>query len=91
MSKVATNMAARLLAHDLAPRGVALQVLHPGVVATDMFHSYRAQVGSGEKRALESAVLPLERCVELYLQRCEELTLETTGQFRNYLGEVLPW
>ena len=37
MSKAALNMAAVSLARDLAPRGIAIVVPHPGVVATDLF------------------------------------------------------
>ena len=36
MSKAAVNMAGVSLAHDLKPRGIAVAILHPGAVRTDM-------------------------------------------------------
>ena len=36
MSKAALNMAGRSLAHDLRPRSVAVALLHPGFVKTDL-------------------------------------------------------
>ena len=36
MSKAAVNMAGRSLAHDLKEKGVAVFLLHPGMVATEM-------------------------------------------------------
>ena len=36
MSKAAVNMAGVSLARDLAPQGIAVALLHPGFVRTDM-------------------------------------------------------
>jgi NAD(P)-dependent dehydrogenase (short-subunit alcohol dehydrogenase family) len=36
MSKVALSMAGKSLAHDLKPRGIAVAILHPGLVQTRM-------------------------------------------------------
>jgi NAD(P)-dependent dehydrogenase (short-subunit alcohol dehydrogenase family) len=36
MSKAAVNMAGRSLAHDLAPAGISVVLLHPGFVRTEM-------------------------------------------------------
>ena len=36
MSKVALNIAGKSLAIDLAPRGIAVAILHPGLVRTRM-------------------------------------------------------
>jgi NAD(P)-dependent dehydrogenase (short-subunit alcohol dehydrogenase family) len=40
MSRAACNMAAVLLARELFPRGVAVALLHPGFVRTDMTRKY---------------------------------------------------
>lgn len=77
MSKAALNAAGVSLAHDLRPRGVALVILHPGAVRTDMTG------GQGRLEADESA--------RGLLQRIDELGLETTGRFLHQNGEVLPW
>lgn len=76
MSKVALNMAGRSLAVDLKPRGIAVAILHPGMVATRM-------VGfSG---------IPPEQAARGLLERIDALTLERSGRFWHANGERLPW
>lgn len=77
MSKAALNAAGMSLARDLAPRGVAVAILHPGMVSTDMIG------GRGQ-------VSPAEAAKGL-LARIDGLTLETSGTFWHANGEVLPW
>jgi NAD(P)-dependent dehydrogenase (short-subunit alcohol dehydrogenase family) len=77
MSKAALNMAGVSLAHDLKPRGVAVAILHPGYVRTDMTG------GSGQVGPDESA--------RMLLARIDALTLETSGHFWHANGESLPW
>jgi len=76
MSKTALNMAGRSLAVDLRPLGIAVAILHPGMVATRM-------VGfSG---------CPPEQAATGLLARLEALTLENSGSFWHANGEELPW
>jgi NAD(P)-dependent dehydrogenase (short-subunit alcohol dehydrogenase family) len=77
MSKAALNAAGVSLAHDLKPRGVAVAILHPGYVRTEMTG------GHGMLEPSESA--------RLLLQRLDQLTLETSGGFWHANGERLPW
>ena len=77
MSKAALNAAGVSLAHDLGPHGVAIVMLHPGSVRTEMTR------GQGMIDADES--------VRALLQRIDELRLETTGRFLHHSGDVLPW
>ncbi len=77
MSKTAVNMAGRSLAQDLREAGVAVVILHPGFVRTDMTG------GQGLIDAPESAAG--------LIARIDELTLETSGSFRHTNGEDLPW
>lgn len=77
MSKAAVNIAGVSLSVDLKSRGIAVVILHPGHVRTDMTG------GGGNMDAAESA--------GKLLKRIEELTLETTGAFRHANGETLPW
>lgn len=78
MSKVALSMAGKSLAHDLKPRGIAVAILHPGLVQTRMTNF------------TPSGISPTVS-VEGLLARIDELTLENTGTFWHAQGEVLPW
>jgi NAD(P)-dependent dehydrogenase (short-subunit alcohol dehydrogenase family) len=77
MSKAAVNMAGVSLAHDLRPAGVAVALLHPGWVKTEMTGQ------TGNITAQESATG--------LLARIDHLTLETSGGFWHENGERLPW
>jgi NAD(P)-dependent dehydrogenase (short-subunit alcohol dehydrogenase family) len=77
MSKVALNMAAVSMAHDLRGRGISVIVLHPGYVKTDMTR------GGG-------TVAPADAAKGL-LARIDALTPETSGTFAHANGETLPW
>ncbi len=78
MSKVALNMAGTSLAIDLAPRGIAVAILHPGLVRTRMI------------RFNPNGIAP-EQSVQRLLARIDALTLETSGCFWHANGEELPW
>ncbi|NLC59783.1 MAG: SDR family oxidoreductase [Gammaproteobacteria bacterium] len=76
-SKAAVNAIGRSLAVDLKDRGIAVQLLHPGYVATEMVG------GRGE-------VQPEQAAAQL-VERLDELDLATTGSFRHANGSALPW
>jgi NAD(P)-dependent dehydrogenase (short-subunit alcohol dehydrogenase family) len=78
MSKVALNMAGKSLAIDLKPRGIAVAILHPGLVRTRMV-AFNPQ-----------GIEPAE-AVRGLLARVDALTLATSGTFWHANGEVLPW
>ena len=78
MSKVALNMAGRSLSIDLKPRGIAVAVLHPGLVSTRMINFNPNGISP------ETALLGL-------LARIDELQLETSGRFWHSNGQQLPW
>lgn len=78
MSKVALNIAGKSLAHDLAPRGIAVAILHPGLVRTRMI------------KFNPNGISP-EQSVQGLLARIDALTLATSGTFWHANGEVLPW
>lgn len=75
-SKAAANMVGKNLQHDLAPQGVAVALLHPGLVATDM-------TGGRGVSAADSA-----RGV---IARMDELSMESSGHFWHAEGYELPW
>ncbi|MGQ0801873.1 MAG: SDR family oxidoreductase [Pseudomarimonas sp.] len=77
MSKAAVNAAGRSLAHDLAPRGIAVFLLHPGFVRTEM------TAGNGDVSAAQSAAN--------LVQRMDELSFADSGGFWHANGDELPW
>jgi NAD(P)-dependent dehydrogenase (short-subunit alcohol dehydrogenase family) len=77
MSKAALNAAGKSLAIDLAPRGVSVAILHPGMVKTAMTGSHGQVEPDDAARGL--------------LARIDALGLENTGTFWHANGEVLPW
>lgn len=76
-SKAAVNAIGKSLAVDLKPRGVAVFLLHPGFVATDMVG------GKGD--------LTPEQAARQLIERLDALTLEQTGSFWHGNGTPLPW
>lgn len=77
MSKAALNAAGVSLARDLKPRGIAVVMLHPGAVGTEMTGGH--------------GMIEVDEAVRGLLQRIDELPLETTGRFLHQSGDVLPW
>jgi NAD(P)-dependent dehydrogenase (short-subunit alcohol dehydrogenase family) len=77
MSKAALNAAGVSLAHDLRARGIAVAILHPGFVRTEM---------TGREGLLDA-----DDSARLLLERIDALTLETSGGFWHANGERLPW
>jgi NAD(P)-dependent dehydrogenase (short-subunit alcohol dehydrogenase family) len=76
MSKAALNAAAVSLARDLSSRGIAVAILHPGMVATEMTG------GRG---------IPVAQAAAGLIARMDETTLESSGRFRHADGRELPW
>ncbi|MEW9796779.1 SDR family oxidoreductase [Alteromonas sp. CYL-A6] len=77
MSKAALNAAAVSLANDLASRSIAVGVIHPGFVQTEMVN------GNGDVDA--------DTAASRIAERIDELTMDTSGQFVHANGEALPW
>jgi NAD(P)-dependent dehydrogenase (short-subunit alcohol dehydrogenase family) len=78
MSKVALCMAGKSLSIDLRPRGIAVAILHPGLVRTAM-------------TGFTASGIPPETAVQGLMERIDALTLENSGTFWHANGEVLPW
>jgi NAD(P)-dependent dehydrogenase (short-subunit alcohol dehydrogenase family) len=76
ISKAGVNMVGKSLAEDLRDQGIAVRLLHPGMVATEMTG------GNG--------ITPEEAASGL-LSRIDELTIKTTGEFWHANGERLLW
>ncbi|MFY8147920.1 MAG: SDR family oxidoreductase [Prochlorococcaceae cyanobacterium] len=78
MSKVALCMAGKSLSIDLRPRGIAVALLHPGLVSTRM-------------TGFSPQAITTEQSVRGLLARIDALDLENTGGFWHANGERLPW
>lgn len=77
MSKSALNAAGKSLAIDLQGQGIAVGILHPGYVRTDM--------------TSHNGLIDTDESVTGLLQRMDELDLNNSGTFWHTNGEVLPW
>lgn len=77
MSKAALNMLGRSLSVDLAPRGVAVAIIHPGFVRTDM--------------TSQRGLIDADTSARGILDRMDQLGLGNTGTFWHQNGDVLPW
>lgn len=76
-SKAAVNAIGKSLAMDLQADGIAVVLLHPGYVATDMVG------GSGD-------ISPEQSATQL-MARIDALDLSQTGSFWHANGSALPW
>jgi len=76
-SKAAVNAIGRSMAMDLQPRGIAVFLLHPGFVSTDMVG------GRGE--------ISPEQAARQLAARLDSLGLAETGTFWHSNGSPLPW
>jgi len=75
-SKTAVNMIGTNLMHALRPRGIAVALLHPGLVATDMTGRHGIEPSESARGLIE---------------RIDALNMENTGSFWHAEGYVLPW
>ncbi|KAG2492354.1 hypothetical protein HYH03_009302 [Edaphochlamys debaryana] len=82
MSKAAVNMLGKSLALDLKKDGIAVGLLHPGMVKTEMIRQYWGSSGIAEP---EQAAEDLVHVID------SKLTLETSGSFWHRSGQELPW
>jgi len=76
-SKAAVNKAMQALSVELQPDGIAVCVVHPGWVRTDMG-------GAGADLTPEESAAGILRVIDA-------LVMADTGSFRNWDGSTIPW
>lgn len=76
-SKAAVNKVMQGLATDLQPENIAVMMMHPGWVRTDMG-------GQGADISVEESAAGLVKVID-------DLSVETTGCFKAWDGQTLPW
>ena len=76
-SKTALNMFTVSMKNELAERGVAVLLLHPGWVQTDM--------------GGVNAPIDVRTSVAGMMDRIAELTIQQTGAYVQYDGTPVPW
>ncbi|MDX2145419.1 MAG: SDR family oxidoreductase [Rhodospirillaceae bacterium] len=81
MSKTAINMGYRALATELAPRGIFVGILAPGMVETRLLR----QAGSGG-RGIDAAT-----SVKGVIKNIANLNAATSGQYIIHTGDTVPW
>lgn len=94
-SKAAVNMIMRLLALDVADRGVIVGIIGPGSVDTrgildkdpaTLPESTRKRLASGRE-----VLLRPRETIDSMISLIDGLTIEESGVFYNWAGEILPW
>ena len=85
MSKAALNMASVLLTHDLRPKGIAVLMIHPGAVDTDMLGKLIVKIG------VFPGIITTAESAAGILKRIELTNMETTGKFYHVNGEEMVW
>jgi NAD(P)-dependent dehydrogenase (short-subunit alcohol dehydrogenase family) len=81
MSKTAINMGYRALAVELAPRGIYVGILAPGVVETRLLN----QAGYG------GMGMTTQQSVTGVIRNIENLGPDTSGEYIIYTGDTVPW
>lgn len=76
-TKAGLNMAMATLAEDLKPAGISVALFCPGWVKTRM--------------GTDAAPLTADVSISGMRTMIAELNIETTGRFRRYNGETIPW
>lgn len=76
-SKAALNMFSKMLANDLYEIGISVLILHPGWVQTDMGGSV--------------APIKIQDSIRGMIQVIKNHKLAQTGEFRDYMGDIIPW
>jgi NAD(P)-dependent dehydrogenase (short-subunit alcohol dehydrogenase family) len=77
MSKAALNAAGVSMSIDLKPKGIAVAILHPGYVQTDMT-GHQGQITTTQS-------------VEGMRKVIDKVNIDNTGTFWHTNGEILPW
>ena len=77
MSKAALNAAGVSLAHDLKSSGIAVAIIHPGYVRTDMTEN--------------TGNVDPDDAAKQIVDRLDALTLDSSGTFWHANGQTLPW
>ncbi|MEN9597370.1 MAG: hypothetical protein RL236_1804 [Pseudomonadota bacterium] len=76
-SKTALNSAMKSIAIDIKPKNIAVLILHPGWVKTDMG-------GSNASMEISESVVKMRETIANF-------THQQSGEFLRYDGEKLPW
>ena len=76
-SKAAVNQVMKCFANDLLEQKIAIRLLHPGWVKTDMG-------GEGADISAKVSVNGMRLVID-------DLTIQSTGTFYNYDGKIIPW
>ena len=85
MSKAGINTFGFLLAKELQPRGIAVRMISPGAVNTDLLRAIYA-TGRVSARAPEESPDPVS-AARVMLAKIDELTIDSTGSWVDETGK----
>ena len=91
ISKAALNHTFRKLSVDHPD--IAVELLTPGPVLTDLMREFRAGLEERVKKdpALLKRFTPIDQVCDGLLSQIDAASKESSGDFRDWKGEVIPW
>jgi len=91
-SKAALNASMHMLAMELAERGVIVGIIGPGTIDTEGYLDADPETLPQDVRSRieRGMIIPLDTFGSI-VSVIDDLTLEDSGVFLNWTGEVIPW
>ena len=91
-SKTALNMIMHLLAMELTDRGVIVGIIAPGTIDREGYYDADPEtLPQNVRTSMDRGFLLPRETIGSIISVIDGLTLEDSGVFLDYSGEVLPW
>lgn len=92
-SKAGLNMAMHMFAIELKDRGVIVSIMAPGTVDSEDYMNAEdpTTVPENYQRMIKAGVLAPRTAINDMIALIDRLTIEDTGVYYEWTGEILPW